>query len=251
MTYELFYWPGIPGRGEFIRLALEDAGADYVDIAYSDEPGHGLDAVQAGLDTAHNPRAPFAPPYLRAGDIEISHVANILAFLGPRLGLAPDSESDRLWCHALQLTLTDFTAEIHDSHHPIGPGLYYDEQLTEARRRTSVFLAERLPRYLDYFDAILAAKPAGPDWLVGNSCTTADLSLFQIVAGLDYAFPNAFSRIAQDRPLVRSLARRVAERPRLADYLASARRMPFNKDGVFRHYPELDPPTTQGQADGT
>jgi glutathione S-transferase len=240
MRYELFYWPGIPGRGEFVRLALEDAGADYIDIA---RDGDGdAEAVGNGLDFDANPRAPFAPPYLRAGKIEVSHVANILQFLGPRLGLAPQAEADRLWGHGLQLTLTDFTAEIHDTHHPIGSGLYYEDQKTEAARRTAVFLDARLPRFLGYFEQALTPNPHGHDWLVNDACSTADLSLFQIVEGLRYAFPNTMQTAEQDVPHVVALAERVARRERLAAYLASPRRMAFNNNGIFRHYPELDPP---------
>ncbi|WP_353110059.1 glutathione S-transferase [Salinisphaera dokdonensis] len=241
MRYELYYWPGIPGRGEFVRLALEDAGADYIDIV-RDTHGNrgGLDAVGGGLRFENNTRAPFAPPYLRAGDIEVSHVANILQFLGPRLGLAPAGEADRLWCHGLQLTLADFVTEIHDTHHPLGPGLYYEEQRAEAECRAAVFIDARLPKFLDYFESVLAAKPEGDRWLVRDGCTTADLSLFQIMVGLDYALPNAMASQRGRIRRVRALVERVAERERLASYLASPRRMRFNKDGIFRHYPELD-----------
>ena len=238
MRYALYYWPGIPGRGEFVRLALEDAGAAYVDIAA--EPTDGLAAVDRGLDFDASSRAPFAPPFLRAGDIEVSHVANILAFLGPRLSLAPETEADRLWWHGLQLTLADFTAEIHDTHHPIASGLHYADQKSEAVRRAGAFVDNRLPRFLDYFEAVLAHNPAGEHWLVGNACTTADLSLFQILAGLDYAFPNAMRAHAEAIPRLLRLAAAVAARERLAAYLKSPRRMAFNNDGIFRHYPELD-----------
>jgi len=241
MRYELYYWPGIPGRGEFVRLALEDAGADYVDIVRgSADDGLGLTAVTAGLEPEHNSRPPFAPPYLRAGNMEISHVANILQFLGPRLDLAPTDEALRYWCHGLQLTMTDFVAEIHDSHHPLGPGLYYEQQTAEAKRRAGVFIESRLPKFLGYFEDVLAANPAGETWLAGDHCSTADLSLFQIVAGLRHAYPNAMAALESDVSRVAALADRVAHRPRLARYLASERRMAFNNDGVFRHYPELD-----------
>lgn len=243
MRYELYYWPGILGRGEFVRLSLEDAGADYIDIVSdTDKDAGGLDAVSRGLEFEDNARAPFAPPYLRAGDIEVSHVANILQFLGPRLGLAPAGEADRLWCHGLQLTLTDFVTEIHDTHHPLGPGLYYEEQRAEADCRSAVFIEARLPRFLDYFESVLAANPDGDCWLVRDACSTADLSLFQIVAGLDYALPRVMASQSGRIRRVRALVERVAERDRLAAYLASPRRARFNTDGIFRHYPELDSP---------
>lgn len=236
MAYLLYYWPGIPGRGEYIRLALEDAGADYVDIGRRD----GAAAVAAGLDAAGNPEPPFAPPYLRDGEITVSHVANILQYLGPRLGLAPADEGQRLWCHGLQLTLTDFVAEIHDTHHPLGPSLYYEDQKSEARRRATLFLDQRLPRFLAYFESVLAANSYRNDWLVGQNCTTVDLSLFQTMVGLRYAFPNAMAALADNIPHIESLAERIARRQPLADYLNSERRIPFNNDGIFRHYSELD-----------
>ena len=238
MRYELYYWPGIPGRGEFVRLALEDAGADYIDIAYDADDG--VEHVDQGLDFEENPRAPFAPPYLRADDIEVSHVANILQFLGPRLGLAPTEEAERVWCHALQLTLTDFVAEIHDTHHPLGPGLYYEDQKAEAARRSGLFLKQRLPKFLQYFEQVLANNPTGDQWLVGGHCTTADLSLFQVFTGLHYAFPKAMARHDNATPRIGALTRAVAQRPALAAYLDSSRRMAFNENGLFRHYPELD-----------
>jgi hypothetical protein len=44
-------------------------------------------------------------------------------------------------------------------------------------------------------------------------------------------------------PELLALRERVRELPRIAAYLASGRRMPFNQDGIFRRYPELDAPT--------
>ncbi|ROO28883.1 glutathione S-transferase [Salinisphaera orenii MK-B5] len=240
MRYELFYWPGIPGRGEFVRLALEDAGADYVDVGRA----RGAEAVAEGLEAG--PRPPFAPPYLRAEGLEVSHVANILLFLGPRLGLAPADEALHRFEHGLQLTLTDFTAEIHDTHHPLGPTLYYADQKAEAARRAAVFRSARLPKFLGYFETVLAANPDGGHWLVGDACSTADLSLFHVVTGLRYAFPRAVDAATVDTPRVLALVERVAARPRLAAYLASDRRAAFNEHGIFRHYPELDGGITEG-----
>ncbi|EPC01371.1 hypothetical protein L861_12420 [Litchfieldella anticariensis FP35 = DSM 16096] len=238
MRYELYYWPGIPGRGEFIRLALEEAGADYLDIGQS--PGNGVSAISAYLDDPQASRPPFAPPFLKAGDIVVSHVANILQFLGPRLGLVPDDESTRFWVQGLQLTLCDWLLEVHDVHHPIGASLYYEQQRAEARRRASLLIGERLPKFLGYFEHVLSSNPQGDTWLVGDSLTYADLSLFQMVAGLRYAFPQAMQRLEPEIPEVSALAVRVAERPNIAAYLASGRRQSFNEQGIFRHYPELD-----------
>lgn len=235
MAYELHYWPGIQGRGEFVRLALEDAGADYVDVARGPAgEGGGEAALARRLRELAPP--PFAPPVLVAEGRAISQTANILMFLGPRLGLAPADEQGRLWVNGLQLTLADLAAEAHDTHHPISSGLYYEDQKSEARAAAGHFRKDRIPKYLGYFERILASTP----WLAGEAVTYADLSLFQAVRGLQYAFPNAMAGLAGRLPKTLALAERVASRPRLAAYLASPRRIPFNEQGLFRRYPELD-----------
>jgi len=239
MRYELYYWPGIPGRGEFIRLALEDAGADYVDVA-RDAAAGGMDALGRYLDGDATNQPPFAPPFLKAGQVVVSHVANILQFLAPRLGQIPDDEATRLWAHGLQLTITDFTAEIHDAHHPLGPGLYYEDQQAEAARRAATFVEERLPKFLHYFERVLQCNPGGDSFLVGEAHSYVDTSLFHIMAGLRYAFPNATRAIEPEIPGVAALAERVAQRNNIAAYLDSPRRQAFNEHGIFRHYPELD-----------
>ena len=244
MRYELYYWPSIQGRGEFVRLALEEGGADYVDVAREMEPGSaGVPALIDFLDGETNPRPPFAPPYLRAGKRVIAQTANILLFLGPRHRLAPPSEAGRLWAHQLQLTVADLVVEAHDAHHPISGGLYYEEQRTQARRRAADFLDSRAPKYLGYFERVLARNPAGERYLIGKRLTYPDLSLFQVVAGLRYAFPRAMAGLAKDCPRIVALHDRIAARPRVASYLASERRIPFNRDGIFRHYEELDAKT--------
>ena len=192
MPYELYYWPGIQGRGEFVRLALEAAGAPYVDVARERGAGRG---VKAHDGDARRRRAanPFAPPFLRDGDIVVSHVANILQYLGPKLGLAPKDEAGRFFAHGLQLTITDFVAEVHDTHHPIATDLYYEDQKKEAKARSAAFLQDRVPKYLGYFERVLTDNPAGQKHAVGGDLTTVDLSLFQIWAGMAYAFPHAFA----------------------------------------------------------
>jgi glutathione S-transferase len=237
MPYELYYWPGIQGRGEFVRLALEEAGAPYVDVAREHGPGRGVKALMAMMDGA---QPPFAPPFLRDGDLVVSHVANILNHLGPKLGLAPEDEAERVFAHGLQLTITDFVAEAHDAHHPISTELYYEDQKSEAKARASAFLAHRVPRYFGYFERVLNDNPAGPAHAVGNALTAVDLSLFQIWAGMTYAFSRGFAGTEKRYPALAALAARVEQRPNIARYLASARRLPFNESGVFRHYPELD-----------
>lgn len=241
MKYELYYWPHIQGRGEFIRLALEEGAAEYLDVARLPESeGGGRAAVSRVLEDAAGGRMPFAPPILKAGKLLISQTANILHYLGPRLDLVPDGEAARLWAHQLQLTLGDLVVEAHDTHHPIAKSLYYEDQKAEALRRAADFRALRLPKFLGYFERVLAANPAGDRYLVGKSLTYVELSLFQVFAGLNFAFPRAMEAMARRHPKLAALHQRVRERPRIAAYLASSRRIPFNERGIFRHYPELD-----------
>ncbi|SDM86939.1 glutathione S-transferase [Methylobacterium phyllostachyos] len=238
MTYELHYWPMIQGRGEFVRLALEEAGADYVDVAREDDDAGGIGPMLDRLSDPANGRPPFAPPFLRDGDLVIGQSAAILLHLGPRLGLAGTSEADRIWTHQLQLTIADAVDEVHDTHHPLGVDLYYADQKPEALRRALGFRQTRMPKFLEYFERVLVAN--GGERLVGADRTYADLSLFQLVDGLHYAFPRATAAALQAAPHVERLHDAVARRPRIAAYLASARRVPFNEDGIFRRYPELD-----------
>ena len=235
MIYELYYWPEIPGRGEFVRLALEDAGAKYVDVARG---RGGTSAMLELLDNETVETPPFAPPFLRAGKLLIGQTANILLFLGPRHRLAPAGEAGRLWTHQLQLTIADFVSEIHDTHHPLASSLYYEDQRKEARRRTQDFLKSRAPKYLGYFEAVLE-RSAGK-YLAGRTASYADLSLFQVVAGLRYAFPRAMARLEKRHANVVAVHDRVKQRPRIAAYLNSDRRIGFNEMGIFRHYKELD-----------
>jgi glutathione S-transferase len=237
MRYELYYWSSIQGRGEFVRLALEEAGAPYVDVARTDG---GEERMLELLKDEALPCLPFAPPFLKAGTRLIGQTANILLFLGGRHGLSPKSETGRLWTHQLQLTLADLVGEAHDTHHPIAGSLYYEDQRREAKRRAADFVENRLPKFLHYFERVLVSNASGPAHLVGARLTYADLSLFQVVAGLHYAFPKAMARTAKRCPNVMALHARVAARPRIAAYLASERRLPFNQQGIFRHYPELD-----------
>jgi len=240
MNYELYYWPSIQGRGEFVRLILEQAGARYRDVAR--EPGKraGVTALMRFLNGRHVRRPPFAPPFLKAGRLVIGQTANILQFLGPRHGLVPKDTATRLWIHELQLTMADFVVEIHDTHHPVASGLYYEEQKKEARRRAVDFLQNRAPKYLGYFERALGTSARGQHFLTGAKPTYADLSLFQIMAGLSYAFPRATAKSARKYRRLVALHARVQELPRIAAYLASPRRIPFNNEGIFRHYPELD-----------
>jgi glutathione S-transferase len=241
MIYKLYYWSGIQGRGEYIRLALEEAGARYIDVAHMPEKkGGGEPAILRLLEGTGLERPPFAVPCLQAGRQLIAQTANILLFLGGRLDLAPPDAAGKIWTHQLQLTIGDFIVEIHDTHHPIGGGLYYEQQKSAARRRTKLFLAERLPKFLDYFEGVLMRNTQRGPWLVGSRLTYVDLSMAQVIAGLRYAFPNASRRALRSRPRLRALHRAVFNRPRIRRYLASKRRLAFNNDDIFRHYPELD-----------
>jgi len=237
MAYELYYWDGIQGRGEFVRLALEEAGADYVDVART---AGGQGEMLRLLDGEEVEHPPFAPPFLRAGKLLIGQTANILLYLGPRHDLAPTDEAGRLWAHQLQLTIADLVDEVHDTHHPVAGSLYYEDQRPEAKRRAADFLKSRAPKYLGYFEKMLARNTAGDGHLVGGQLTYPDLSLFQVVAGLRYAFPRSMARLEPKYPRVMAVHGRVTARPRIAAYLGSNRRLAFNEHGIFRHYPELD-----------
>jgi glutathione S-transferase len=228
VRYELYYWPTIQGRGEYVRLALEDADADYIDVAR----GRGGESKMMAM------MSPFAPPFLKAGKLVIGQTANILLYLGVRHGLAPKAEAQRLWVHQLQLTIADFVAEVHDTHHPLGTSLYYEDQRPAAKRRSSEFWSDRVPKFLGYFECLIDAS--GGPYLNGRRLCYADLSLFQIVEGLRYAFPNSMKRFERKVPRVIELHDRVAARPNIKAYLASDRRIPFNEDDIFRRYKALD-----------
>ena len=235
MRYELYYWPMIQGRGEFVRLALEEAGADYVDVA---RRKNGMAAMMKLMEQKRAKRPPFAPPILKAGKLIIPQTANILLYLGPRLDLSPRDEAGRLWVNQLQLTISDFVVEVHDTHHPISSALYYEEQRPAAKRNAAAFWEHRVPKFLGYFERLL--ENSGGNFLLGRKLTYVDLSMFQVVGGLHYAFPKRMQRFARRVPRVIALHDRVAQRPRIAAYLASRRRIPFNESGIFRYYKELD-----------
>jgi len=233
MRYQLYYWPSIQGRGEYVRLALEDAGAAYDDVARS---ASGMAAMTGMMEQGGTP--PFAPPFLKAGKLVIGQTANILLYLGARHGLAPKAEAGRLWVHQLQLTIADLVLEIHDTHHPLGPSLYYEDQRAPAKKRSGEFWKERVPKYLGYFERLVS--DSGGTFTTGRRATYVDLSLFQIVEGLRYAFPKRMKQFEREIPKLVELHGRVAARPNIKAYLESDRRIAFNEDGIFRRYKELD-----------
>ncbi len=245
MRYELYYWPTLQGRGELVRLALEDAGEGYLDVArLPARAGLGMPAMMRLLSGEAVACPPFAPPFLRiAGSKQLlAQTANILLFLGPRLGLVPKREASRFWAHQLQLTIADWLVEVHDTHHPIAVGLYYEEQKRPAKQRSANFCAERLTKYLGYFEKIISSNPGWNGGLVGRATSYVDLSMFQMIAGLRYAFPHTMSELEPKHPGLVALHDRISARPRIDTYLKSKRRVPFNQSGIFRHYPELDLP---------
>jgi glutathione S-transferase len=233
MHYQLYYWTGLQGRGEFVRLALEDAGANYTDVARVE----GDEVMNAFLEGKHEGARPFAPPFLKAGRLVIAQVANILHYLGPHLELVPEAESRRLQALQLQMTITDLVAEVHDTHHPVASALYYEDQQAEAARRAEDLRSNRLPKFLGYFEDVL--EQGGGQHLLRQH-SYVDLSLFQVISGLEYMLPKRMSTLAPTLPLLQGLRGRVAQRPNIAAYLESERRVAFNTNGIFRHYPELD-----------
>ena len=239
MRYELYYTPSNQGRGEFVRLPLEEAGAEYVDVARGSGAGQGPEAVTRFIQDVSVRQPPFAQPFLKAGRLIIGQTANILLYLGPKLGLAPKTQAERLWAHQLQLTIADLLKEIQDTHHPIAHGLYYEDQKPEALKYTRHFLAERLPKFLGYFERVLGGAN-GHVHMVGDMLTYVDLSIFQLLEGLRFSFPRTMARVAPSYPGLAALHERIAARPNIAAYLHSPRRIPFNDRGIFRHYPELD-----------
>lgn len=239
--YELIYWPPLPGRGEFVRLVFEDAGVPYVDVArLSTDDGGGITTIMSYLKGQQPGPLPLAPPILRHGDLVLAQVAVICRYIAPRCGRVPDDEASRLRADQLQLTIADLVAEVHDTHHPIAVGNYYEDQKAEAKARAAYFVAERLPKFLGYFERVLEREGEGALGLLGAEVSYVDLSMFHVLEGLAYAFPKAFKSTRERIPRLLALRDRVAARPRLATYLASERRLPFNEMGIFRHYPELE-----------
>jgi glutathione S-transferase len=233
MAYRLWYWPEVQGRGEFVRLTLEAAGIEYLDCARE----KGAEALIRKLGSLRR-RKPFAPPFLELGAMVIAQVANILLYLGERHDAAPSGIADRMWLNQLQLTIADMVAEVHNVHHPVAAGDYYENQKDEAARAAAQFRAARMPKYLAHFEKAAAGDKG--DWLIDGRWTYADTSLFQLVEGLRYMFPKRMATLEADLPGLIRIHDNVADLPGIKAYLKSGRRIAFNTDGIFRYYPELD-----------
>ncbi|MEF2072154.1 glutathione S-transferase family protein [Consotaella aegiceratis] len=239
--FELYYWPGIPGRGEYPRLVLEAAEAPYREmVQLSSKEGGGMSAMSAFLDGGAGDYVPFAPPFLKDGDVVVSQSGVIAAYLGEKLGPAPQSEPDRVFARSVAVTTADLATEAHDVHHPVGSGRYYEEQKPEALRQAEEFRSERMPKFLGWYETLIGHNSTGSGFLVGDRMTYADLGLFHSVEGLRYAFPRRMATLEGHYPKVLALCAKVAAQPAVKHYLDSDRRQPFNENGIFRHYPELD-----------
>lgn len=241
-NYRLYYWPSLQGRGEFVRLVLEEIGASYTDVArLSEDEGGGVQEIIKLTQGKRDGLLPFAPPILEDGDLILAQTANICAYLGQKHGLAPASLEAQAHALQLQLSIMDLVSEVHDSHHPVSAMMYYEDQKEEAAKRAIAFTSKRLPKFLHYFEQVLS-RNTNPHHLVQDALSYVDLSMFQLLSGLQYAFPHAYSRETASTPLLLALHKEIAQRPKLQAYLQSPRRLPFNEDGIFRHYPELDAP---------
>jgi glutathione S-transferase len=234
MTYQLWYWPSIPGRGEFVRLPLEAAGVPYRDMARE----LGADALIEDMKQRQGHK-PFAPPYIVEGDLVIGQVAHILTVLSDRHGFGAGELSRDLQLIQLQLDISDIVQEVHSVHHPLAIGKYYHEQKEAALVRAQEFRSERMVKYLKHFEQALSLED-GP-FVLGARWSHVDTSLFQLCAGLAYAFPRRFAALQSRYRRVQGACEAVANLPGVAAYRASDRCISFNEDGIFRHYPELDP----------
>jgi len=235
MTLQLWYWPSIPGRGEFIRLPLEAAGVPYRDMARE----LGADALMEDMEKRQGHR-PFAPPYIVDGGLVIGQVAHILTVLSDRHGFGAGELSRDLQLIQLQLDITDVVEEVHSVHHPLGVGKYYEEQKEAALIRAKEFREERMVKWLNHFEHELSLE--GGPFVLGERWSHVDTSLSQLLRGLAYAFPRRSAALQGRYPRLQACREAVANLPGVAAYRASDRCIPFNKDGIFRHYPELDAP---------
>ncbi|TAQ89053.1 hypothetical protein B7494_g2622 [Chlorociboria aeruginascens] len=242
--YELIYYTGVPGRGEHVRLMLEEAGVPYEDTQFLsfDEARKNVTSWLAGGEHGNPPY--FAPPLFKHGDLVISQTPNILLYLGPKLGLAGSRENDLYKINALALTALDLLCnEVHDTHHPIAVMLTWEEQKGESKRRSKYWVQNRLPTVLAYWQRVLENEERGSGlWLLGDIFTYADLVLFQCLDGTNYSFPKAIKQARETGKYdkVFKLYEDVKARPNIAQYLASNRRQKEQDWGIYRHYDDND-----------
>ncbi|KAK3723430.1 hypothetical protein LTR37_001682 [Vermiconidia calcicola] len=251
--YELLYHPGVPGRGEPIRLLLEAAGVPYNDIANQEKNGY--DTVQKicmnkALESDNGNPPVFSPPALRvpgAGKdgkaLVISQTPNILSYLGDRTGMAGD-EQEKYWVAQLALTALDLANEVHDSHHPIAVAKYYEEQKEESKGKSKDIRENRFPKFFSYFQRTLQGnKERGGvegKYMVGKQLTYADTTIWQVLDGCMFAFPKEMEARKEEFPdLLQGFYESVKSEKGLKEYLASDRRLEYSM-GIFRQYPELD-----------
>ncbi len=231
---KLVYWPGLPGRGEFVRLVLEEAGVPYEDVAREPDA---VETVMAACRGELGGTPAFAPPILVDGELVLSQTVNLCRYVGLKHGLWPADPALDATALGVALTFADLVAEVHDTHHPISGRLSYEDQRAEAARRSAEFRRGRLATWLGWWARVLAH---GGEWMVGPSRTAVDLTAFQALEGLRYAFPHAMASLEPRFPALGHHHDRVAALPRVAAYLASDRRQTFDESGIFRRYPELD-----------
>ena len=250
--YELLYWPEIPGRGEFIRLAFEATGTSYKDVA--NESKDGINAVLAAkaddltIDSDGNPPA-FAPPALRilgegkeGKTLVLYQTPAILSYLGDKLGLAGEDEVEKHWILSHTLTALDLNNEAHDTHHPVAVAKYYEDQKEEALKKATDFRENRLPKFFSFFERVLKGNDENGQgkYLVGSKLSYADTTVWHVLNGLKFAFPKELEAREKEFPtLFGTFYPSVQEQSGLKDYLSSDRRKPYSM-GIFRHYPELD-----------
>ena len=233
MSYQLWYWPSIPGRGEFVRLFMEAGELEYTDMAREQS----ADALVEDMH-AREGIQPFAPPYLVDEDVTIGQTALILLYLSDKEGLGSGDLATDLKLMQLQMDIADLVEEVHSTHHPVASSQYYADQMDAAYDKAEDFRANRIPKYLIHFDNALAAS--GGPFVLGEQWSHVDTSLFQVMEGLDYAFPRYMAEMQGSWPHLEALQAAVPEIEGVAAYLASENRMEFNEDGIFRHYEELD-----------
>jgi len=237
--YTLIYWPFLPGRGEFARFILEDAGVEYIDRARLPESDGGGKAAVLHFYKGEAEGMPVAaPPILLHGDLVLAQTGAICHYLGSTLRLLPNSEAGAWNALQVTMTVTDIVSEVHDTHHPVASYMTYEDQKDAAIPRTRMFLETRLPKFLGYLERVQNAH--GGPWLLGERLTYVDLTVTHLLRGLEYAFPNNYRRVIADTPRLAAIREAALARPNLAAYVASDRCMAFNEHGIFRRYPELD-----------